>query len=59
MNERIMSQEMVELFADYLRREEKSTATCEKYLRDVGCFLRFVGAKSVTKDMVVAWKRNL
>ena len=46
-------------YADHLRREEKSAATQEKYLRDAARFGRFAGGRSVTKDLVVAWKASL
>lgn len=43
----------VEAFHQYLRREEKSAATVEKYLRDVRVFCDFVGKRAVTKDVVL------
>lgn len=43
----------------YLLLEEKSTATVEKYLRDVRAFSAFVGENSVTKEAVVAYKQHL
>ena len=59
MSERVLNEEKAELFITHLNREEKSTATCEKYLRDVNCFFRFAGKQSVTKETVVAWKKEL
>ena len=46
-------------FADYLCREEKSMATQEKYLRDVRSFSVYVGGREITKELVVAWKKEL
>ena len=46
-------------FAMYLRQDEKSEATREKYLRDVGVFCRFAGSREVTKELVMAWKKEL
>ena len=46
-------------FSDYLDRDEKSNATCEKYIRDVRSFLAFAGNNYVTKELVVAWKKTL
>lgn len=43
----------------YLKREEKSGATQEKYLRDVRAFVCFVGDREITKELVLEWKRNL
>ena len=59
MEERILNNAQIRELASYLVREEKSTATCEKYLRDVACFARFVGEQAVTKEMLVAWKKEL
>jgi len=46
-------------FHQYLIREEKSTATVEKYLRDVRAFFVFVAEKTVTKELVMAYKQSL
>jgi len=46
-------------FNNYLHGEEKSAATCEKYLRDVRHFMRYAGGSLVTKDLVAAWKHHL
>ena len=40
-------------------REERSNATCEKYIRDVHNFWMFAGNSQVTKERVVAWKKEL
>ena len=59
MEERFLTNSQIQNFSDYLVREEKSVATCEKYLRDVHRFWKFVGDAQVTKEIVVAWKKNL
>ncbi len=46
-------------FAAYLRREEKSAGTVEKYLRDAAAFVVHMEGKSVTKDDVAAWRDGL
>lgn len=46
-------------FADYLRREEKSAATQEKYLRDVRSFYIYADGNEITKELVVGWKQKL
>ena len=46
-------------FAAYLRREEKSAGTVEKYLRDAAAFAAQMEGKSVTKDAVAAWRDGL
>ena len=40
-------------FEDYLRLEEKSKNTIEKYIRDVTAFWAFIGSQNVTKEMVI------
>ena len=59
MEERKITQEQIQSFHQYLIREEKSTATVEKYLRDVRAFAVYVGEKSITKEVVMAWKNDL
>ncbi len=59
MEERILTVERLRDFADTLGREEKSRATCEKYLRDVRCLMVFAAGRPVTKELAVAWKKHL
>lgn len=59
MQERKISENLIQSFHQHLIREEKSTATVEKYLRDVRAFAVYVGEKSVTKEVVMAWKSEL
>lgn len=58
MTERIMKPAQIEAFGEYLRQEEKSGATIEKYLRDVRAFYAFAQGEAVTKDLVLAYKRH-
>lgn len=48
----------IEKFREYLRKEEKSLNTQEKYIRDVMTFVRFCGA-DVTKEVVIDYKQFL
>lgn len=59
MEEKIITQELMGEFVRYLIREEKATATCEKYLRDVRKFAEFLHGETVTKERVMQWKREL
>lgn len=59
MDDRKLSLKHLSNFGDHLRREEKSTATVEKYLRDVSSFFYYVGEKMVTKEIAVAYKKHL
>lgn len=49
----------LQAFRQHLIREEKSTATVEKYLRDVRAFSAFLGKNALTKDSVLAYKHHL
>lgn len=46
-------------FANHLCREEKSTATREKYLRDAKSFCMYADGSEITKELVMAWKQEL
>lgn len=48
----------IEKFRNYLREEEKSVNTMEKYIRDVTAFSAFCDG-TITKDTVIAYKQNL
>ena len=48
----------IERFRNYLREEEKSENTMEKYIRDVTAFSAFCDG-TITKDTVIAYKQNL
>ena len=54
-----LSEEGILAFRDNLILEEKSIYTTEKYLRDVCAFFRFAGAKPVTKELVMDYKKAL
>ncbi len=54
-----LSSEQIKEFASYLCREEKSTATQKKYLRDVQAFCIYANGDEITKELVIAWKRDL
>ena len=59
MEERRLTQNQIQLFHQYLIREEKSTATVEKYLRDARAFFGFLGDGIVNKEVVMAYKKEL
>ena len=54
-----LSKEQIKEFASHLCREEKSSATQEKYLRDVQNFYVYADGSAVTKELVIGWKRRL
>ena len=59
MAEQILSEEKIFAFRKYLLLEEKSTATVEKYLRDVRTFRLFTGERPVTKEQMMSFKKSL
>lgn len=46
-------------FQNKLIEDEKSTATIQKYLRDMKAFFIFTDGEAVTKDMVIRYKQHL
>lgn len=58
MCEQIILEEDVSCFSRYLFMEEKSTATIQKYIRDVRAFMRFAGKAQVTKEVAMAYKKE-
>lgn len=59
MQGRILTSEAIDCFKKYLREEEKSKNTIEKYLRDVRAFAAYLGGAAVTKETVIAYKGRL
>lgn len=59
MSKRVLNRRYLDCFRDYLRREEKSPATVEKYLRDARRFFASAGGQPVTKQLVVSYKQEL
>ncbi|MBQ8496558.1 MAG: tyrosine-type recombinase/integrase [Clostridia bacterium] len=56
MEKQIMDTKRIEKFAIYLRDEERSAATIEKYMRDIRFFATFIGDQEITKQNVKEYK---
>lgn len=54
-----LTPERVAAYGRYLKQEERSPATLEKYLRDVLAFARWLDGEAVTKEAVTEWKERL
>ncbi|MBR3894202.1 MAG: tyrosine-type recombinase/integrase [Clostridia bacterium] len=54
-----ITDEMILGFKRYLIDEEKSTATVEKYLRDVAMFCEWLGDRALAKSAVLQYKTEL
>ena len=57
--EKTIAIEKIKDFAAYLKDEERSAATIEKYMHDVRCFAAFAGKAVLSKQTVLEYKRNL
>ena len=56
---RILEPKQMQEFEFYLRNEERSAATIEKYMRDVRFFAAFVGEAEINKQTVLDYKSKL
>ena len=56
---RIIKINKINEFEIYLRNEERSAATIEKYMRDVRCFMAFIGDAAIDKQKVLDYKSKL
>jgi len=56
---RIITNLIIEDFKSYLRADEKSENTIEKYLRDVRAFNKFAEGREIDKSIVVEFKTSL
>ena len=59
MKGRILTENQIAAFAAYLKSEEKSKNTVEKYIRDVRVMTAYVGKAEITKETVIAYKNKL
>ena len=59
MENRYLTTEQLHSFRAYLRNEERSAATVEKYLCEVTQFFAYLGGSEVTKAAVAEWKEQL
>lgn len=54
MKGRILTESQMAAFAVYLKSEERSDNTIEKYIRDVSAFAEYVEKAKITKEIVIA-----
>lgn len=59
MEERILTLPRLESYRNHLLRQEKQAATVAKYIRDGRAFLEFAQGRSVSKELVMAYKQVL
>lgn len=56
---RIITQEFIKKFENYLIQEEKAENTVEKYIHDVILFMMWLNCREVSKTVVLEYKRKL
>ena len=59
MKGRAVTAERIAEFKEHLILEERSTATVEKYIRDVSTFAAYAQTGEITKETVIAYKKHL
>lgn len=59
MKNRILETEMLEAYETYLRDDEKSNVTREKYVRDVKHFAEFAEGREIDKAVLLEYKESL
>lgn len=55
----ILTPALLEEHRLYLREQERSESTAEKYLRTLGALGRFLDGRPVTKPLLIRWKASL
>ncbi len=56
---KILTNELIQKFKNYLYEEEKSNNTIEKYIRDVTAFMMWLCGIELTKAVVLEYKKSL
>ena len=59
MKGKFLTSNQIAAFAAYLKSEEKSENTIEKYIRDVRAFSAYAGNSEITKEAVLSYKNKL
>lgn len=59
MKKRTLTEKTLKSFEKYMREEEKSKNTIEKYLRDIMSFMLYTGENEITKETVIGYKNKL
>ena len=59
INMKRITNELIQKFKTHLINEEKSSATLEKYIRDVVAFMQWLNDRAVEKVVVMEYKQNL
>lgn len=58
-NKYIIKPELISRYAEYLREQEKSAATIQKYVHDLGVLCEYMAGEALSKITVINWKEQL
>lgn len=58
-NQRVITPKLISVYADYLREQEKSLSTVQKYVHDLGVLCEYLAGAELTKTALIAWKERL
>ena len=56
---RYVTSDYIRRYADYLREQEQSVGTVQKYVHDLGELAAFLDGNPVTKSALIQWKEHL
>lgn len=56
---KLITSALIVRYAGYLREEEKSQATIEKYVHDLTALCTYLDGEELTKTMLIDWKNHL
>ena len=59
MKESPLTGKEISAYAAFLRQEERSPGTVDKYLRDTRAFAQWLDKKALTRETTIAWKEHL
>ena len=57
--ERIITEELLNQYSQYLYEEEKSSATRKKYLSDLRKLMKYADGRGLTKELMIQYKEFL
>ena len=56
---RYIDEEMVQTYGTFLRDEERSENTIQKYLYNISVMQKYLNGRDVTKGLLIQWKKDL
>lgn len=59
LKEKYLSNKIIAKYSDYLKKEEKTQNTVEKYIRDIKKFKKFLNSQIISKEKVIEYKNYL